>query len=502
MRRPISVAVLSAALFVCLAGYRLAAPGLYYDEAHQVPAVFAWQGGPPGHFCRALIGGVPWLTMPYSGAIKPALFALVLDVSGAPFSIVAWRWFGVVLVAAGWIWCATVLGARWGPGGQLAFVALWLSDATVLLTTRHDWGPTALALALRCAFLAVWLRADRVSARAAFALGLVAGVALFEKLSSVVLLGPLLIALLGQPRRQVALGLLGVAVGASPLALVNVTTWGRGEGLISLAALTETAARSGWLAVTGGYLSLGRGDWVRGWILGAPPSFPLAGAEAVLMAAAMLLACARRESRRVALAYVAVGLGLVLLPRRTQAHHWIAGTPFQYAALAIAVATGGRAGTAARWLLALLLLLRLPVVVDTAAAIAATRTSPRFDPAPTRVAAFLAGREEALVVAATWGIANQIIACAAGRPGAVYEPIYGDDDVDAFRDVLARSDRTILYAVTVPSVAHLFPARTARVLAAIASDHRWREVAVDAELPATPLVRVRKFVRGDAAPAG
>jgi hypothetical protein len=37
------------------------------------------------------------------------------------------------------------------PRGGLAFALLFLTDTTVLLTTRHDWGPVAIALAYRLA---------------------------------------------------------------------------------------------------------------------------------------------------------------------------------------------------------------------------------------------------------------------------------------------------------------------------------------------------------------
>src|SRR5205085_3618300 len=96
------------------------------------------------------------------------------------------------------------------------------------------------------------------------------------------------------------------------------------------------------------------------------------------------------------------------------------------------------------------LVLRLPALVDTASAISANRTAPRFDPGETRVAELLAARSDALVVAATWGIANQIICFAQGRSGAVYEPIYEDDEVTAFEWTLAHTDRAVLYVVSVP----------------------------------------------------
>ncbi|MBX3026934.1 hypothetical protein KF840_18660 [bacterium] len=492
----LAIAVASSALFAALAGHQLAAPGLYYDEAHQVPAVFAWLGGRPGHFCRAVLGGVPWMTMSYSGAVKSALFALVLEASGWSFTVAAWRWFGVAFVVAGWIWCGSAVGRRWGGVAALVFAALLLTDVTLLLTTRHDWGPTALAFALRCAFIAVWLRNDRPTPAAAVALGAIVGFALYEKLSNVVLLPALAIALAGAPRRQLALAVLGLALGGAPLAIVNAVTWWQGEGPISLSDLTDPTARP-WWQILGHYLSLGQGDWVRRWVLDLPAPRPLIGSEALLTLVAIGVGCARRASRRFMLAYVAILVVLLLLPRRTGAHHWIAGTPFQYVALAVLAAGPARRWGAARMLVALLVLLRLPTLVTTMTAIADHRTAPRFDPAQTRAAQWLAAQPDAMVVAATWGIGNQIVAFANGRRDAFYEPIYDDREVDAFLDALAHSDRTTLYVATVPSMTPLFAPRTARILAAIAGDGRWREAPLEPP-PANPaIVMVRKLVRGD-----
>ena len=488
------MAVLSAAVFACMAGRNLEAPGLYYDEVHAVPAAFAARGSESGHFSLVPIGGVPWLTMTYQGAIKSALFAAFLNVTGAEFSVATWRWFGIALVVVGWIWCCTAIGLRWGPMAELAFATLLLTDTTVLLTTRHDWGPTALALSLRCAFLAVWLRTDARSTGAALALGFIAGLSVFEKLGSIVLLAPLAFALSGVSRRAVAAGLLGLCIGSVPLAVVNLTTWSSGDGLISFSNLadgrTTSLPRFVW-----DFLSLGRGDWVRHWVLDLPLARPFVWVELVLIAALVALGCAERQSRRLMLSYLAIGAALLMLPRRTQAHHWIIGTPFHYAAVAILVAQPGRFRVPARVLLLLLLLLRLPVVGDTARAIAAGRTAPRFDPVQTRVATFLASQADALVVASTWGIANQIVCFAQGRNDAVHEPIYADDEVDAFAQALARTERSRLYLADVPRYAHLFPTRTARVTAAITSDSRWREVDADAEVRESSEVRVRKFVR-------
>jgi hypothetical protein len=496
LRAALLMAVASAALFACMAGTRLNAPGLYYDEVHQVPAVFAWLGRPQAHFALSTVGGRPWLTTPYGAAIKSALFAAFLRTTGSEFSVAAWRWFGIVMVVAGWLACAAAVGVRYGAAAELAFVVLLLTDTTVLLTTRHDWGPTALALALRCLLLAAaLLSSSGGSALAAFALGWLVGLSIFEKLSSVVLLGPLAIMLLGRPRRAVVAALAGLAIACLPLAIVNVATWSSPDGPISLARLHDEYAKS--VAQFGrDFLALGQGDWVRRWVLDLPVGRPFIWGELFLMMVLVALAYAEPRARRLAASYLVIGATLFLLPRRTQAHHWIIGTPFQYAAIAVlATVEPGRLRSVARVCLLALLLLRLPGVVATSRAIAGDRTAERFDPALTRVPQSLAARSDAFVVASTWGIANQIVAFAQGRVSAVDEPIYEDAEVEAFERHLAATESSQLYLVELPRQAHLFPSRTTRITAAVERDSRWREVDAEPELRGPSPVRVRKFVR-------
>lgn len=502
LRSALVMAMASAALFACMAGTRLCAPGLYYDEVHQAPAAFAWLGRPQAHFALVTVGGGPWLTTPYGAAIKSALFAAFLRMTGSEFSVAAWRWFGIVLVGAGWIIGAASVGVRYGAAAELAFVLLLLTDTTVLLATRHDWGPTALALTLRCAFLAVAVVAeDGGSAVAGFALGWLVGLSIFEKLSSVVLLGPLTVLVWGRPRRAVVAALAGLAIGCLPLAVVNLETWASVDGPISLTKLHDQYGRSPWQFVRD-FLALGQGDWVRRWVIDLPLARPFIWGELFLMTVLVALACAEPRSRRFAASYLVIGAALFFLPRRTQAHHWIIGTPFQYAAIAVAIAEPGRLRSVARVCVLSLLLLRLPGVADTTGAVANDRTAERFDPALTRASQFLAARSDAFVVASTWGIGNQIVAFAQGRPGAVHEPIYEDAEVDAFERDLAATERSQLYLAEMPSQAHLFPSRTSRIAAAIERDPRWREVDAEPELRGRSTVRVRKFIRRETPSAG
>ena len=492
--RSLAIALLSAGIFALLAGFRIAQPGLYYDEAHQVPAALAWLGEESGSFCYAPIGGLPLLTTTYSGALKSVLFAGALHVTEATFNVALWRWFGIATVLVGWVWCCAAIGRRWGAIAELAFAALLLTDMTVLLTTRHDWGPTALALCLRFAFLAIWIHRDPISVRSTMALGILAGLAIYEKLSSAVLLAAVAFALPGLSRRHIRAALIGLGLGLMPLLVANAATGIRGEGLISLTGVTDALPET-WWRFARDYLSLGAGDWTRRWVIDLPAERWSVLAEGFVLLTLVGLACVHAESRRFAATFLAIGIFLLLLPRRTQAHHWILGTPFQYLALAILASRPWTWQPAARVLLALLLCIRLPGIIETTSAIAAGRPAPRFDPATTRVAERLAAETDALIVAATWGVGTQIRSFAYGRAVTIHEPIYADAALEAFNRALASSPRRTLFVVEFPGEADLFAARTQRIRDAIAADNRWQSAPVPSELQIAPAVRVDKFTR-------
>src|SRR5262245_16814444 len=154
------LALLSAAVFFWLATVRLDAQGLYYDELHQATGAFTYLGSPPDYFALFPVYGIPLLNMPYSGAIKTAVYGLYLRLVNPEFSVLSWRLVGISFVVVGLV--AFVLLAH--PSLSLVPLAivqgLLLSDATVLLSVRHDWGPVAMALALRLVLVGMWLRGE------------------------------------------------------------------------------------------------------------------------------------------------------------------------------------------------------------------------------------------------------------------------------------------------------------------------------------------------------
>ena len=347
--------VAAAVVFTVLAGIHLDGQGVYYDELHQAPAAFDYLGKHAPIFNYSF-HGIPILNMSYSGAIKSNVYGLYLRYVNPHFTVYSWRLVGIVSVAIGIFGFFQIAGVSLPLTSGVLFAVLLLSDASVILATRHDWGPTALALCFRLAFLAVWLSIElrEPSGLKHFTAGFLVGVAIFEKLSAVVLLTPFCILLFTSrkraPRAWIA-GVLGILAGALPLLLVNIGSYMRSHSFVSLSGLGPERAAVGardLLSYAYQYFALAQGGMARQLVLGDSPGSFWPQAEAALtLLLLVIIAVAAFRSRStnrlmtlagiIAASYLLVGISVFLLPRDTFVHHWILGTPFHYGAIALAL---------------------------------------------------------------------------------------------------------------------------------------------------------------------
>lgn len=521
----ISLGLAAAIAFAALAGVRLTAQGPQYDELHQAVGAFTWVGAPPpSAFCLDF-HGVCVLTTTYSAALKTHLYGLFLRLSGRPFDLADWRWLGILLLAASFPLFAAWAYPALGRSEIALFFALLLTDGSLLLLGRFDWGPVALAFLLRLAMIALWLHgeaSDPPRPGNTFALGALAGLATFEKLSSCLLVLALAAMILGDPRRRCrrhqAAALLGLTVGALPLALVNLGWLAKTGELISLRNL-RGGTGLGALALARELLTLGYGGKVRGLMLGLAPARWMEIGEAGLLAALLLLVLyvalrwrgpgeptLRRAGISLA-SFAAVGTGLWALPRSTWAHHWVLATPFQYLAVVLALRalpwrqTSGRrriAGFALASLLALWVGLRLAALGSLEGALFEGRASESWDPSLAELGRFAARRPPGtLFVATDWGVANQILCFANGRAGLVVEPFWDERGLGAPEAAAAIDGARTLYLVRLRRETGLSPA-TARIEREIAADPSWRGVLPEAETSGWRALFLRKYVRAAA----
>ena len=513
---------------------RLGAQGPQYDELHQAAGAFTHLGSPPVFFSLVNVRGYPLLNMPYSAAVKTHLFGLYLRVRGE-FRLEEWRGFGILLAGlAIAVLSAGAAAALRAP--QLALLlALTVTDATVLLLARHDWGPVVLALLLRASLLALWLRAETCRPERVLPLtagmGVVVGLAIFEKLSSVALVAPLALLLLSSRRERGAArwtaAAAGLAVGIAPLVLVNLATR-RIEGwFISAQDMSAPVDRSPatLAAHVVENVGLGGGTGAASLVLGLPPSPVASAAETGLAAAALvltavlaLLALRLAPQARWALASLAGWASLLatllMLPRPTWIHHWVQATPLQYLAVALALAAAGAAPARARRglrtvALALTVCCGAWLAVRAAnlwrleGALLAGLAAPGFDPDLRELGDFAARMApRAVFVATDWGVATQIYCLANGRPGLVHEPFWRYGGIDQVEAIHRDSGKPILYLVRTEPPSRVGGDSTRRIERDVAASDAWIELPLDVEARAWPGLHLRKFVRAGAAPAG
>lgn len=512
--RTLAAGTLACVALVALTAFHLDSQGPQYDELHQAPAAFCYVGSSPTLFTRAF-HGIPILNMTYSGAIKSNVYGLSLRYVEPTFSIVTWRSVGIAFVAAALLLFFVVSGRSLPLETTCVFLCLFLSDISVLVMTRHDAGPTALAQALRLVFLALWLsnalgRPTEVKLALA---GFMVGISIWEKLSSVVLLVPLCILLLTVSRRgkrEWLTAALGLFVGTIPLLVTNAGSYVYGGEFISLRDTSSHAPISfrGLAGYAYDFLALGQGRAIQAKVLGAVSSPWLERAEAVLMATLLLSVCIAasrlgRSNRLIMLAaamaasYAALAAALALLPHGTAAHHWIIGTPFQYAAIALALPALNWRGAPHRLLLAAcvcLIAIHLPALVEVEKAFLSGRSSPGY--AFSRLAQLAAMKSgDSVFLASDWGSGTQIYCGSNGRDDAVYEPFWSTSPVRAVTEIAAKTHKRSIYLVTTGLGPRQLAGASSAILVAMERAPGWQAAPLESEFAHLGPVQVRKFAR-------
>lgn len=524
-----------AALFTILASVRLGAQGLQYDEINQAVGAFELLGRPSPMFVQARIWGIPVLVQTWTGALKTNLFGVFLALTGLSFEPVTWRLFGIGLAALGILVFFSVLGRRLRFLAAVVVGGLTVSDVTLLLHSRHEVGPVALSFALRLLFLAVLVRqaVDRgVSAARGCVLGLVVALGIFEKLSSVGLVLPLLFALVAFPelrqRRALAGLALGGSIGLMPLLMVNLDSLLTEGVMISWRQVfVRDYPPLAPLRYVAEWMSLGTGDDASRMILGEPASSGLWFAESVLVAAGLTVLIAalvgpgrarRSGEERLALVlllgWAAMAVFFALLPKGTTTHHWVSATPVHYLAFALALSgaadprlvagdervggdpRGSRRRVVLLILVSLLLVARTARLIEVERALSAGKSSHQWDPSLTEFGRFAATvPEAAIIVAADWGIATQVFALSGGRPDHVIEPFWRYPGARALAADLERRSKCTAFVVALDPPSSYDPLLTHRILKDTTAWPGWRRTELDPGLRGLKAVRVIKLER-------
>lgn len=220
---PTAFAILAIQFFIAAACVFIPAVGTEDDELLFIPPVYH----PERALSTVRIGAhqFPVMLMTYVGADKTILYRHILD--RLPPNVWTLR-LPAALIGALTLW-VLFLSIRRISEPWIATALVWIiaTDSVFLLTTTFDWGPVAIQHLL--VIIAFWLLA-RPEPRL-FAGGLALGLAFWDKGIAIWTIGAFVLAclLLYWPevrsrlnRRNLALALLGLALGAAPILRFNI----------------------------------------------------------------------------------------------------------------------------------------------------------------------------------------------------------------------------------------------------------------------------------------
>jgi hypothetical protein len=529
-RSALWIGIITAFLFATLASFHLTKQGLYYDELHQAAASFSYTENyeyketSPYMFSRARLNGIPILNMSYSGALKTGIYGLYLRYFGSHFNVFEWRLLGIVLVSCGIFLFFVITSRRLSFASLTFFSFLLLTDMTVVIMTRHDWGPIALAMLIRLIFIATWINSEAkkaISIRNSFFLGCLVGIATFEKLSSIVLFLPLMLIFVLSPRRRtlrhLSACIAGCILGVTPLIILNLYSLFQYDYLVSFEALTRKFpySLSALMTYVSDYISLGTGTIAKSFVLGLSASnYNIV--EGILLSSVLLMSAIIQFryyrtnffyalSAVMLLCYIMLGIAIFMLPRLTWINHWIIGTPFQYAAILLALNSTFSGNIQLNFkhnllhvllifFVSVLLISRLPGVISVTKAFERGQASIHWDPSLSKIGYFASRHShEAIFIAADWGLATQIYCLSNGNPNLVHELFWKYRGLEELSKLVQDSGKKNFYVISLIPKTKVRPNNTARILRDIKKLRGWREVPIDDEMTKLKAVIIRKY---------
>jgi hypothetical protein len=201
--------------------------------------------------------------------------------------------------------------------------------------------------------------------------------------------------------------------------------------------------------------------------------------------------------------YLAVGVGLFLLPNRTGPYHWVIGTPFQYLALAMALMRPARppirlprlavvCRAALMGAIGVLMIGRAQGTLDLVDAFNRGASSQDWDPSLTRLGELVAKRAgHNRFIAGNWGVATQMYCLADGDPELVRELFW--ETTPRLETSLDPDRFHFFYLILKVPQAFPDPILTQRLISAFERHPNLREVPVEGDFARLAAIQVREF---------
>jgi 4-amino-4-deoxy-L-arabinose transferase-like glycosyltransferase len=336
----------------------LTLPGVQYDEALHAPAAIVLLKGQVdvyGEQALTIAGrSFPVMHMVYLGSLKSYLLAPAFYLFG--INVQALRLATIFVTVMGLVFTARFAKAVFGPRTALWTTWLIATDPSLILYSRCDWGPIAIAFALRMSslfYLWRWWNSGGQLAPLIAASALL-GLGVYDKtnfLWFVVAIGVVGLVLwqMSEKRPRVTMRNAALALGcgfvaSAPLWVLNVS-----RDWITFRSAFVPGTKLGEL-LPGRIAALKamlNGQATDAWMFGQPLPPHYGGSGTLLLplsaAAMIVLLLAGITSRRLRLLAIpalitVILIEIILTPRPVWVHHWITVYPFPHLAVGLMLA--------------------------------------------------------------------------------------------------------------------------------------------------------------------
>ena len=188
--KPLSLLViLSAGLFLMLAGDQIELPGINYDEVLQMPAAIDLLEGPVNgtyhKFGSQQIYGVTvtLMNLDYIGAVKCYLLALSMGIFGIDVRVMRYTVLSIFITGLAIFW--HFAKEEYGERAAGIAVVLVATDPGLMMLSRGDFGPIVIAFFARSLTLWLTMRWWRSEGKAIYLIGagFIAGVGFYDKIN-------------------------------------------------------------------------------------------------------------------------------------------------------------------------------------------------------------------------------------------------------------------------------------------------------------------------------
>lgn len=518
----ILISTLFAIIFLFISTLKLDAQGLYYDELNFAPPALTFKGINADYSIFSSIKGLPIFINSYQGAVMSYPYGLYLKYFNQNFSVISWRLWGILIWTVS-IFIFSLLSAKFLKPYQLAiFLAFLLTDNSVTLAIRFNYGPVLIPLISTLIIILAAtkiFKGEQLRFYELFVLGFSIGLGIYAKLSSLPLLLPLVLLMIFMfinkriKNKTILMILSGLITGALPVIYFNIKSLILDHNFFSLISteVNHSFGRQDFINKTYSFFVSATGNGISSHILGTayPVFHEFQEIFFIFFFSIFLIVSAVTFYKKIELlpifsyeSFLLIFLIMYLFPMNTSVRHTIIAVPFLYLALATFweildknISEGKKYLKRSFSLLIIIwLIMRLFNTYQLTQNLYQGKYSLSWHPEYTKIAQFAGTKiKDSIFVTADWGFTHQLFLFTGVKENTIYEPFWDYTDKNQFFNSIKGSGKQFLYLIYHKYKTPIKPEVTRKIINDINKANFLEKRQIEDEISKFEVIEVKKF---------